>query len=122
MILIPNFIFSINVNGLYFNNDIIFNESMGCGLQKMIHINCVNLSLVLCHRLTYSLFTGGYFELDENKDSEQAVVTLLAVGQALTDYIIKESFKGSVSRYRVEQIFTDSLMVPLIPINTKKGD
>ena len=61
-------------------------------------------------------------ELDENKESEQAVVTLLAVGQALTDYIIKESFQGKVSRYRVEQVFTDSLMVPLIPINTKKGD
>ena len=61
-------------------------------------------------------------ELDENKESEQAVVTLSAVGQALTDYIIKESFKGSVSRYRVEEVFTDSLMVPLIPINTKKGD
>ena len=61
-------------------------------------------------------------ELDENKESEQAVVTLLAVGQALTDYIIKEAFKVSVSRYRVEEVFTDSLMVPLIPINTKKGD
>lgn len=61
-------------------------------------------------------------ELDDNKESEQAAVTLLAVGQALTDYIIKKSFQGSVSRYYVEQIFTDFLIVPLIPINTKKGD
>lgn len=53
---------------LYFNNDTIFNESMGCGLQKMIHINCTNLSLVLCHRLTYNLFTGGYFKLNENNE------------------------------------------------------
>lgn len=67
-------------------------------------------------------YTINSIELDENKKSEQAVVTLLAVGQALADYIIKESFQGKVRCYRVEQVFTDSLMVPLIPINTKKGD
>lgn len=50
------------------NGEDILHEKLSCDLQSFIHINCTNLSLVLCHRLTYNLFTGGYFITDENNE------------------------------------------------------
>ena len=51
-----------------FNENNVLNESVRCALQKTTAINCTNLSLVLCHRLTYNLFTGGYFVTDEENE------------------------------------------------------
>lgn len=53
---------------LYFNSNNVLNESVRCALQKTTTINCTNLSLALCHRLTYNLFTGGYFITDEENE------------------------------------------------------
>ncbi len=44
------------------------NEGMGCGLQTSLMINCTNLSLVPCHRLTYSQFTGCYFKTNKKNN------------------------------------------------------
>lgn len=43
-------------------------DKMSCGSQSMIHFNCTNLSLVFCHRMSYPLYTGGYFKTDEEKN------------------------------------------------------
>lgn len=36
-------------------------ERQGCALFQGINLNCTNLSLVLCHRLTYKHLTAAYF-------------------------------------------------------------
>ncbi|MCI7442365.1 MAG: hypothetical protein MSA89_04660 [Clostridium sp.] len=33
----------------------------------MIHFNCTNLSLVFCHRMSYPLYTAGYFKTNQEK-------------------------------------------------------
>ncbi len=41
-------------------------ESYPCGLQSELHINCINMSIVPCHRTAYPLFTGAYFTFNES--------------------------------------------------------
>lgn len=44
------------------------NTNPGCGVGKFdLCINCLNLSLVPCHRLAYPLFYGGEFEVENNQ-------------------------------------------------------
>lgn len=43
------------------------NEGLPCALQSTIHFNCTNLSLSICHRLAYALFTPVYFKLNDEK-------------------------------------------------------
>lgn len=38
-----------------------------CTLGLFLSINCADLSIVPCHRLTYSFFTGGQFYIENNK-------------------------------------------------------
>ena len=38
-----------------------------CSLGLFLAINCADLSIVPCHRLTYSFFTGGKFKIENNK-------------------------------------------------------
>ena len=42
-----------------------FVERQGCTLFQGINLNCTNLSLVLCHRLTYKHLTAAYFVVDK---------------------------------------------------------
>lgn len=39
---------------------------ISCSMQKLLHINCTNLSLVICHRLSYPVTTGIYFDVNED--------------------------------------------------------
>ena len=41
-------------------------DIMSCGVQRLIHFNCTNLSLVFCHRMSYPLYTAGYFKTNED--------------------------------------------------------
>lgn len=43
-------------------------ESLGCNLFSGLHFNCTNLSLSICHRLTYTHLTTVYFIPDEKKE------------------------------------------------------
>lgn len=43
------------------------NEKVSCSMQSQVIINLTNLSTVICHRLSYDLFTAAYFVLDEDK-------------------------------------------------------
>lgn len=40
---------------------------ISCSIQGLLHINLADLSLVLCHRLTYHQFKGGKFIVENNK-------------------------------------------------------
>lgn len=40
-------------------------DKMACGVQNLIHFNCTNLSLVFCHRMSYPLYTAGYFKTNK---------------------------------------------------------
>lgn len=40
-------------------------ERSSCAIQGMIHLNATNLSIVLCHRLAYKVFTSLYFIVNE---------------------------------------------------------
>ena len=42
-------------------------DKMSCGAQGMVHFNCTNLSLVFCHRMSYPLYTAGYFKTNQEK-------------------------------------------------------
>lgn len=45
-----------------------YNTNPGCGVGKFdLCINCLNLSIVPCHRLAYPVFYGGQFIIDNNK-------------------------------------------------------
>ena len=50
----------------YFEDNMKQIESYSCGLQSEIHINCINMSFVPCHRTAYPLFTGAYFILSND--------------------------------------------------------
>lgn len=52
----------------YFQDNSYQTESYSCGLQSEIHLNCINMSFVPCHRTAYPLFTGAYFITDENSE------------------------------------------------------
>ena len=41
-------------------------ENIPCGVQSELHVNCVDLSLVPCHRTSYPIFTGCYFKKDKD--------------------------------------------------------
>lgn len=49
------------------NNNSLEAEGMTCAIQKSIVFNCTNLSLVPCHRTTYTQFTAGYFQVENDK-------------------------------------------------------
>lgn len=40
---------------------------ISCNLGHSLCINCAHLTLVPCHRLTYSIFEGGEFKVENNK-------------------------------------------------------
>lgn len=40
-------------------------DKMSCGAQNFIHLNCTNLSLVFCHRMSYPLYTACYFKTNK---------------------------------------------------------
>lgn len=42
-------------------------DRLGCGMGTGIHLNCTNLSLVICHRTTYEHLTACYFIPNEEK-------------------------------------------------------
>lgn len=48
-------------------NNVTENERTSCSMQTLIHLNCTNLSLPICHRLSYPLLTAIYFIADEKK-------------------------------------------------------
>ena len=48
----------------YFNDHDNYKK---CNLGLSLSINCADLSIVPCHRLTYSFFTGGKFKIENNK-------------------------------------------------------
>lgn len=43
-------------------------ESFTCNMQRAVYFNCNNLSLVICHRLSYNHLVGCYFNTDENNE------------------------------------------------------
>lgn len=43
-------------------------EDVSCSVQKSINLNCTNLSIVLCHRTSYSMLTPIYFVTDNEKE------------------------------------------------------
>lgn len=43
-------------------------EKTSCAMQDVIHFNCNNMSLVICHRLAYKHFTPIYFITNEDNN------------------------------------------------------
>ena len=42
-------------------------NTMTCAISHILVINCADLSIVPCHRLTYDFFTGGHFVVQNNE-------------------------------------------------------
>lgn len=42
-------------------------DRLGCGMGTGIHLNCTNMSLVICHRTTYEHLTACYFIPNEER-------------------------------------------------------
>lgn len=41
-------------------------EDMSCGMSAILRINLMDMTLPICHRVTYPQFRGGTFEIKEN--------------------------------------------------------
>lgn len=42
-------------------------DDIGCSMAAVLRINLADLSLPICHRLTYPQFIGGQFQIEDNK-------------------------------------------------------
>lgn len=49
------------------HNDFNFgmNDRISCSMQNLLHVSLADLSLSICHRLTYKQFLGGWFKTNE---------------------------------------------------------
>lgn len=41
-------------------------ERTSCSMQNLLHLNCTNLSIAICHRLSYNLFVPAFFKTNED--------------------------------------------------------
>ena len=64
---------------------------MACSLQCNLVINLADLSFPACHRLTYSFFTGGHFEVIDNK------ITDLIADEGINGYFNQKIFNTQFS-------------------------
>lgn len=45
-----------------------FNDQITCSMQSILMVRLSDLTLPICHRLTYPQFIGGKYQLDDNKE------------------------------------------------------